>query len=67
MRRKLCTILYKLGLRGAAHYVSPSIYFQLVTKDVAKYFMQGLEEGIKEHKAMQSIAKATQKNGGNSC
>ena len=64
MRRKLCTILYKLGLRRAAHCVSPSIYFQLVAKECAKYFMQGYEEGIKESKAMQALAKATQEKEG---
>lgn len=64
MRRKICTILYKLGLRKLAHDVSPSIYFQLIAKESAKYFMQGMEKEIKEGKVMQTLAKADQENGG---
>jgi hypothetical protein len=64
MRRKICTILYKLGLRRAAHAVSPSIYFQLIAKESAKYFMQGMEKGIKEGKAMQTLEKAAQEKEG---
>lgn len=60
MRRKICTILYKLGLRRAAHTVSPSIYFQLVAKECAKYFMQGYIDGIKESNVMRTLAKTPQ-------
>lgn len=45
MRRKLCTILYKLGLRNLAYHVSPSVYFMLVAKNFAKDFMRGFNGG----------------------
>ena len=43
MRRMICTILYKLGFRKAAYYVSPSIYTWLLGKDFAENFTKALE------------------------
>ena len=64
MRRKICTILYKLGLRRVAYHVSPGICCMLMAKECGKYFIQGYVNGIKESKAMQTLAKAAQENGG---
>ena len=60
MRRKICTVLYKLGLRRAAHYVSPSIYYMLMGKEAAKYFMQAFPDSLNEPNALQHLAKLNQ-------
>ena len=58
MRRKICTILYRLGLHRAAYYVSPSICCALAAEKIAKCFLQGYIEGVKESTIMQAMENA---------
>ena len=43
MRKAVCTLLYKLGMRRLAYKVSPSVFGYLFCKEVAAKMVEALQ------------------------